>query len=136
MKRVRILSGEYAGAIAICQIPAMGVYWINFERKELRLDVKPEILKDASTLDITRITYLEMTETFNIESLTSRVENYMFENRRQPRLATIDRRLRDLKELGVINYTVLDRDRGVYKKLPVAERAYQMVLSAKNTEIA
>ena len=125
MKRVRILTGDYTGAIAICQIPAKGVYWVNFERKELKLDVKPEIIKDASILDVTRITYLEMTETFNIQSLTSRVENYMFENRRQPRIPTIDRRLRDLKELGAINYKVVDRDRGVYKKLPVAERAIQ-----------
>lgn len=120
MKKVRLITtDELNGKIAISRTPIRNRFFFDGEWHEINVTTKPEIIKDASIIETTHAIYSDLTETFNISHLISKVELEMFDNKRQPRPATIDRRLRDLKENNLINYEVVNSAKGIYRKLPV-----------------
>jgi hypothetical protein len=123
MKKVRLITtDDNNGKIAISRTPIRNRFFFDGEWHGINVTTKPEIIKDASILETTHAIYSDLTETFNISHLISKVELEMFDTKRQPRPATIDRRLRDLKETNLINYEVVNSAKGIYKKLPVISK--------------
>lgn len=123
MKKVRLITADKNnGKLAISRTPLRNKFFFEGAWHEINVTTKPEIIKDASIIETTHAIYSELTDTFDISNLISSVEIAMWDHKRRPRPATIDRRLRDLKETNLINYEVVNSAKGIYKKLPVSSK--------------
>jgi|WetSurMetagenome_2_1015567.scaffolds.fasta_scaffold82549_2 hypothetical protein len=127
MKRIKILSASdpaLIGKEADITIPHKNVVYINGQRVQLT-DLKVNIIKDSSVIDVTLIAYNELPDTFPIKSLTERVLYYCYDHKIQTGASNIERRFRQLRdERGKINYKHDDKIHA-YRKLPLLERTFQ-----------
>jgi hypothetical protein len=136
MKKVRLITpDQHNGKEAISRTPLRNRYffegaWQEVDIKTTNADdfcepseyIYPEILRDAQIIETTEAIFAEMLDTFDIRVLTRRVEMEMFDSKKMPREATIDRQLRQLREYGKLNYEVVDEQKGLYRKLTVVSK--------------
>ena len=132
MKRVRLITtDDHNGKEAISRTPLRNKYFFEGAWHEVNVTVKPEILRDAQIIEVTEAVFAELGDTFDIRVLTRRVESEMFDSGKQPREATIDRQLRQLRKYNKLNYEVVDEQAGTYRKLPVNSKPEQLEANFK-----
>ena len=137
MKRVRLISPdpEINGKEAFCRIPNMkGEYFIGGQKTIIEQAAYSIQEEQPHIWEVTLICFNELPDEFPINVLTERVKYDMYDQKRQPHDSTIERRLRELRERGLINYEVIDYVKCIYKKKPVIKqlhRAYSGVTTAE-----
>ena len=137
MKRVKLISPdpEINGKEAFCRVPAGGCYFINGIKTVIHGGSLHSVQeKQPHIWEVTLINFNELPDEFPINVLTERVKYDMYDQTRQPHDSTIERRLRELRERGLINYEVVDHVKCIYKKKPLIKqlhRAYSGVTTAE-----
>ena len=119
MKRVKLISTdpEINGKEAFCRLPNFkGEYFIGGVKTIIPQALYSIQDKQPSIWEVTLINFNELPNEFGIDVLTERVKMDMYDQKRRPHDSTIERRLRELRDNGLLNYEVIDRVKCIYKK--------------------
>jgi len=119
MKRVKLISDnpKINGKEAFCRLPNFkGEYFIGGVKTIIPQALYSIQDKQPAIWEVTLINYNELPNEFGIDVLIERVKMDMYDQKRRPHDSTIERRLRELRDNGLLNYEVIDRVKCIYKK--------------------
>ena len=118
MKRIKLITDdEFNGKEAFMRWPnPMRIFFINGKEVLLR-DAKWSIQdKQPDAPDVVLINFNELPETFNMQVLVERVKQDMYDCKKRPCENNIERRFRELRQQGKLNYRVVDASKRIYTK--------------------
>mgnify|MGYP001320509675 CR=1 FL=1 len=119
MKRVKLISTDplLSGKEAFCRVPAGRFYFINGIKVEVPVGTLHNVQKKKPSIwEVTLINFNELPNEFGIDVLIERVKMDMYDQKRRPHDSTIERRLRELRDNGLLDYEVIDHVKCIYKK--------------------